>query len=55
MTEEEAESIRTCLARNRPYGNEQWQDEQARRLGLGDTLRREGRTRGTEARRRGKN
>ena len=55
MTEKEAEAIRTCIARNRPYGSQQWQVEQARRLGLGHTLRGEGRPRGTGARRCGKN
>jgi hypothetical protein len=55
MTEKEAEAIRTCITRIRPHGSEQWQGEQAQRLGLGHTLRREGRPRGTGARRRGKN
>jgi len=55
MTEKEAEAIRTCIARNRPYGSEQWQGEQAKRLGLGHTLRGEGRPRGTGATPRGKN
>ena len=31
MTEKEAEAIQICIARNRPYGNEPWQSEQARR------------------------
>jgi hypothetical protein len=34
MPEKEAEAIRTCIARNRPYGSEPWQGEHARRLGL---------------------
>ena len=50
MTEKEADRIRTCIARNRPYGNEEWQTQQARRLGLLHTLRREGRPRATEGR-----
>jgi putative transposase len=43
LTEKEAECIRTCIARNRPYGNEEWQEQQAKQLGLLHTLRREGR------------
>ncbi len=43
MTEKEAEAIQTCIARNRPYGSEEWQNHQAKRLGLLHTLRREGR------------
>ncbi len=45
MTEKEVERIRTCIARNRPYGNETWQDEQCKRLGLSHTMRSEGRPR----------
>ena len=55
MTEKEAEAIRICIARNRPFGSEQWQGEQARRLGLLHTLRSEGRPKGPGGRRRGKN
>jgi hypothetical protein len=43
MTDKEAEGTRTCIARNRPFGNQEWQDEQAKRLGLLYTLRGEGR------------
>ncbi len=43
MTEKEVARIRTCIARNRPYGNETWQDEQCKRLGLSHTMRSEGR------------
>lgn len=43
MTEKEAERIRVCIARNRPYGNEAWQGMQAKRLGLWHTMRSEGR------------
>jgi putative transposase len=43
MTEEEAERFQICMARNRPYGEEAWQNRQARRLGLLHTLRGEGR------------
>ena len=46
MTDKEAEGIQTCIARNRPYGDAQWQVEQARRLGLMHTLRSEGRPKG---------
>ena len=30
MTEEEAESVQTSIARNRPYGDERWQKVQAK-------------------------
>jgi hypothetical protein len=30
MTEEEAEGMQICIARNRPYGDERWQKTQAR-------------------------
>jgi len=43
MREQEADRIRTYIARNRPYGNEEWQHQRAEELGLLDTLRREGR------------
>jgi putative transposase len=43
MTEKEVERVRTCIARNRPLGDEAWQIEQAKRLGLLHTLRNEGR------------
>jgi len=43
MAEKEFERIRTCIARSRPYGSEEWQNRQAEDLGLGHTLRREGR------------
>jgi putative transposase len=43
MSEKEAEAFQISMARNRPYGDEAWQDRQARRLGLLHTLRREGR------------
>ena len=49
MTEKEVERIRTSVARNRPFGNEKWQSEQAKRLGLLHTLRGEGRPKATEA------
>ena len=45
MTEDEAERFQISMARNRPYGDETWQDRQAKRLGLEYTLRREGRPR----------
>ena len=38
MTEKEAEAMRTRIARNRPFGSEQWQSVQAKRLGLLHTL-----------------
>ena len=43
MTEREADAIQVCIARNRPYGDESWQEEQAKQLGLTHTMRREGR------------
>ena len=43
MTEKEAEGFQTSMARNRPYGEEAWQDRQARRLARMHTLRGEGR------------
>jgi putative transposase len=45
MSEREAEAIQVCLTRNRPYGDEHWQEVQAKRLGLEHTLRNEGRPR----------
>jgi putative transposase len=43
LTPKEQEAIATCIARNRPYGEHLWQHQQARRLDLLHTLRREGR------------
>ena len=43
MMEKEAEGIRICIARNRPYGDEVWQDRQGKQLGLLHTFRSEGR------------
>jgi len=43
VTDKEVEGVRTCIARNRPFGSEAWQKQQAKRLGLLHTLRREGR------------
>ena len=43
MTDKEAEGIRTCITRNRPFGSEAWQDRQGEQLGLLHTLRDEGR------------
>ncbi len=45
ITQREAEAIQTSIARNRPYGDERWQEEQAKQLGLSHTMRREGRPR----------
>ena len=39
----EQQKIRTCLARNRPFGTETWQTGPANRLGLTASLRPEGR------------
>jgi putative transposase len=43
MTKKEIEGLQLCMARNRPYGAEQWQTQVAKRLGLSHTLRNEGR------------
>jgi hypothetical protein len=45
LTENAAEAILACFARNPPYGSEPWPGEQARRLGSGHALRAEGRPR----------
>ncbi len=45
MTKQEADSFQICIARNRPFGAEDWQNTQAKRLGLSHTMRREGRPR----------
>jgi len=49
MTEKEAERFQICMARNRPYGDDAWQDRQARELGLLHTLRGEGRPKAVKA------
>lgn len=46
MTEKEVERIQTSITRNRPYGNEWWQRDQAKRFDLTHTLRCKGRPRG---------
>ena len=55
MTEKKAEGIRTCIARNRPYGIEEWQIQQAKQLGLLHTIRHEGRPKAIEGMRYPKN
>jgi putative transposase len=55
MTEREAEGLQICLARNRPYGDDRWQETQAKRLGLMHTLRSEGRPKTIRRNQRGKN
>ena len=49
MSEKELEKVRTCMARNRPYGAEGWQTDVAKRLGLSHTLRNEGRPKATRS------
>ena len=49
LTDKEVERIRTSVAGNRPFGNEKWQSEQAKRPGLLHTLRGQGRPKATEA------
>ncbi len=43
QTQSELEAIRTCSARNRPFGDPDWQQKTAARLGLQSSLRRCGR------------
>ena len=43
MTEKETEGVRMSIGRNRPYGEEGWQKQQADQLGLAYTMRGEGR------------
>jgi putative transposase len=43
LKEKEVERFQICIARNRPFGSEAWQQQQARQLGLSHTLRNEGR------------
>jgi hypothetical protein len=50
VTKKEVERIRTCIARNRPYGKEAWQSEQADRLGLSHKMRSEGRPKAIKSR-----
>ena len=47
ITKREWETLQTCLARSRPYGDHLWQEVQAKRLGLMHTLRSEGRPKAT--------
>ena len=49
LSPKEAESVRLCIARNRPFGGEAWQQRTAARLGLMHTLRPEGRPRKRQA------
>ena len=51
MSKKELEKLRACVARNRPYGGEEWQSDVAQKLGLGHTLRNEGRPRGPRSNR----
>ncbi len=43
LQEIEIEHIRTCVQRQRPYGDEDWQEELCKQLGLGSTIRPRGR------------
>jgi len=43
LTEKEIEKMRQSLTRDRPFGNDTWTARSAARLGLGHTLRQEGR------------
>lgn len=46
QTPAELESLRECVNRQRPYGDEHWVEETAERLGLESTTRPKGRPRG---------
>ena len=43
QTREELAALRTCVQRNRPYGDPRWQERAAAKLGLESTLRSRGR------------
>lgn len=43
MPPADTEAIRTSITRNRPFGSQAWQTRTAAKLGLGHTLRPEGR------------
>jgi len=43
QTAAELEALRSCVNRQRPYGDERWVEETAERLGLGSSMRRQGR------------
>jgi putative transposase len=45
QTAAEVESLRLCVRRGRPYGDEQWQQRTSKRLGLESTFRPRGRQR----------
>ena len=55
LSEKEAAGVQVYIARNRPYGNEHWQETEAERLGLLHTLRSEGRPKSTRTGPDGKN
>ena len=48
QSEAEVAAIRECIHRGRPYGDESWQNEAARLLGLKSTLKSLGRSRQTD-------
>ena len=43
MKQQEVDAIQLSIARNRPYGDDRWQETKAKQLGLCHTMRREGR------------
>jgi putative transposase len=45
QTEAEAEALRECIRRRRPYGDEVWAERAAKQLGLEASLRPRGRPR----------
>ena len=55
MTEKELEGVKVCIVRNRPYGDERWQEHQAGLLGLAHTLRNEGRPKAIRSVSKGRN
>ena len=50
QTEAEVEALRECIRRRRPYGDETWTEQTARRMGLEASLRPRGRPRKQAAR-----
>ena len=54
LTAREVERVRTSISRNRPMGSAEWVERTVRRLGLGQTIRSEGRP-PKAARREGRN
>ncbi len=45
LTKKEADAVKLCIERNRPFGTDDWVQNTAKRLGLGSTIRIRGRPR----------